>query len=75
MFFLTRNDIKATDVFPKDLPTKICADFTCKGRDAPETPAHTATLGMLANYPKTPLPQSLVTFPSKKLAGSMSGTS
>ena len=33
MFFLTRNDIKATDVFPKDLPTKICADFTCKGRE------------------------------------------
>ncbi len=31
IFFLTRNDIKATDVFPKDLPTKICADFTCKG--------------------------------------------
>jgi hypothetical protein len=33
MFFLTRNDIKATDVFPKNLPTKICADFTCKGRE------------------------------------------
>jgi hypothetical protein len=28
MFFLTRNNIKATDIFPKDLPTKICADFT-----------------------------------------------
>jgi hypothetical protein len=28
MFFLTRNDIKAIDIFPKDLPTKICADFT-----------------------------------------------
>jgi hypothetical protein len=33
MFFLTRNDIKAIDIFPKDLPTKICADFTCKGRE------------------------------------------
>jgi hypothetical protein len=31
MFFLTKHDIKATDIFPKDLPTKICADFTCKG--------------------------------------------
>ncbi len=31
MFFLTRNDIKATDVIPKDLPTKICANFTCMG--------------------------------------------
>jgi hypothetical protein len=31
MFFLTKHDIKAIDIFPKDLPTKICADFTCKG--------------------------------------------
>jgi hypothetical protein len=31
MFFLTKHDIKATDIFPKDLSTKICADFTCKG--------------------------------------------
>jgi hypothetical protein len=33
MFFLTKHDIKAIDIFPKDLPTKICADFTCKGCD------------------------------------------
>ncbi len=33
MFFLTRNVIKAIDIFPQDLPTKICADFTCKGRE------------------------------------------
>jgi hypothetical protein len=26
-------DIRATDIFPKDLPTKICADFTCNGRE------------------------------------------
>jgi hypothetical protein len=32
MLFLTKHDIKAIDIFPKDLPTKICADFTCKGR-------------------------------------------
>jgi hypothetical protein len=31
MFFLTKHNIKATDIFPKELPTKICADFTCKG--------------------------------------------
>jgi hypothetical protein len=31
MFFLTKHDIKAIDIFPKDLPTKICANFTCKG--------------------------------------------
>jgi hypothetical protein len=32
MFFLAKHDIRATDIFPTDLPTKICADFTCKGR-------------------------------------------
>jgi hypothetical protein len=31
MFFLTKHDIEAIDIFPKDLPTKICANFTCKG--------------------------------------------
>jgi hypothetical protein len=31
VFFLTKHDIKAIDIFPKDLPTKICANFTCKG--------------------------------------------
>ena len=33
MFFLTKHDIKAIDIFPKDLPTKICANFTCKGHE------------------------------------------
>ncbi len=31
MFFLSKPDMKATDIFPKDMPKKICADFTCKG--------------------------------------------
>jgi hypothetical protein len=31
MFFLTKHDIKAIDILPKDLPTKTCADITCKG--------------------------------------------
>jgi hypothetical protein len=33
MFFLAKHDIIATDISPKDLPTKICADFTCKGHE------------------------------------------
>jgi hypothetical protein len=33
MFFLTKHDIKAIDIFPEDLPTKICANFTCKGHE------------------------------------------
>jgi hypothetical protein len=31
MFFLTRNNTKAIDIFPNNPPTKICANFTCKG--------------------------------------------
>ncbi len=33
MFFFAKHDIKATDIFLKDQPTKICANFTCKGRE------------------------------------------
>jgi hypothetical protein len=33
MFYRAKHDIKAINIFPKDLPTKICADFTCKGRE------------------------------------------
>jgi hypothetical protein len=49
MFFLTRNNIKAIDIFPKDLPTKICADFTCKGREYSRETCRKATPGMLGN--------------------------
>ncbi len=35
MFFLAKHDIRATDIFSKDLPTKICANFTCKGCKCP----------------------------------------
>jgi hypothetical protein len=31
MFFLAKHDIRAIDFFPNYLPTKFCADFTCKG--------------------------------------------
>jgi hypothetical protein len=33
MFFLGSPTTKATDIFPKDMPDKLCADFTCKGRE------------------------------------------
>jgi hypothetical protein len=32
MFFLSKPDMKATDVFPKGMAESMCADFTCKGR-------------------------------------------
>ena len=33
MFFVANPSTKATDIFPKDMPDKLCADFTCKGRE------------------------------------------
>jgi hypothetical protein len=32
MFYLHRPDMKATDIFPKDILKKVCIDFTCKDR-------------------------------------------
>jgi hypothetical protein len=31
MFFLSKPDLNAIDIFSKDIPDKICANFTCKG--------------------------------------------
>jgi hypothetical protein len=33
MFFLHKPDMKAVEIFPKDMPEKVCANFTCKGRE------------------------------------------
>jgi hypothetical protein len=34
MFYLRNNSINPSDVLPKDMPDKICANFTCKGKSA-----------------------------------------
>jgi hypothetical protein len=33
MFFLHKPDMKAVEIFPKDMPETVCAGFTCKGRE------------------------------------------
>jgi hypothetical protein len=33
IFFLSRPDMKASDVFPKFMAESVCVDFTCKGRE------------------------------------------
>jgi hypothetical protein len=33
MFFLSKPDAKAADVFPKGMAESMCVDFTCKGRE------------------------------------------
>jgi hypothetical protein len=33
MFFLSKPDMKASDVFPKGMAESVCVDFTCKGRE------------------------------------------
>jgi hypothetical protein len=49
MFFLTKHDIKAIDIFPKDLPTKSVPTSLVRVVSAPGRTAHSATPGMLAN--------------------------
>ncbi len=33
IFFLHKPDMKAGEIFPKDMPKTVCTNFTCKGRD------------------------------------------
>jgi hypothetical protein len=33
MFFLHKPDMKAVKIFPKEMPEKVCANFTCKGKE------------------------------------------
>jgi hypothetical protein len=33
MFFFHKPDIKAVEIFPKDMPETVCTNFTCKGRE------------------------------------------
>jgi hypothetical protein len=37
MFYLRNPSIKPADNFPKDMPKKLCANFTCKGRECNNT--------------------------------------
>jgi hypothetical protein len=34
MFYLRNLSIKPTDIFPKDMPEKLCANFTCKEKES-----------------------------------------
>jgi hypothetical protein len=75
MFFLTKNDIKATDISPKDLPNKICANFICKGCECTRENcpyshprnAHKLTAETIATI--------VCHFSSKKIGGSTNGIS
>ena len=38
IFYLRNVDLRATDIFPRDLGQKVCADFTCKGKECTRDP-------------------------------------
>ena len=38
MFYLRNVNLCATDIFPRDLVQKVCADFTCKGKECNREP-------------------------------------
>ncbi len=33
MFYLRNASINPLDIFPKDMPEKLCVNFTCKGKE------------------------------------------
>jgi hypothetical protein len=37
MFYLCNLSINPADIFPKDMPEKLCANFTCKGKECTNT--------------------------------------
>ncbi len=37
MFYLRNPSINPLDIFPKDMPQKLCANFTCKGKECTNT--------------------------------------
>ncbi len=37
MFYLRNPPINPADIFPKDMPEKLCANFTCKGKECTNT--------------------------------------
>ncbi len=37
MFYLRNPSINPADIFPKDMPKKLCANFTCKGKECTNT--------------------------------------
>jgi hypothetical protein len=37
MFYLRNLSINPADIFPKDMPEKLCANFTCKGKECTNT--------------------------------------
>ncbi len=37
MFYLRNASINPADIFPRDMPEKLCANFTCKGKECNNT--------------------------------------
>ncbi len=37
MFYLCNPSINPADIFPKDIPKKLCTNFTCKGKECTNT--------------------------------------
>jgi hypothetical protein len=75
MFFLTKYDIKDIDIFPKDLPTKICANFTCKGHECTRENCPYSHPRNACELTAEKLLQSFVISHGRKLDGSMNGIS
>ncbi len=47
MFYLRNPSINPADIFPKDMPKKLCTNFTCKGKECTNTNCDSLTPGRL----------------------------
>jgi hypothetical protein len=75
MFFLTRNNIKAIDIFPKDLLTEICANFPSKGHECSRETCPYSYPRNARELTAETIAAALVTSHPRKLVGSTNGTS
>jgi hypothetical protein len=75
MFFLHKLDMKAVEIFPKDMPKTVCTNFMCKGRECTGKIVHSSTQGRLANSRRRQSMPLATTSYRKELVGSMFGIS
>jgi hypothetical protein len=75
LFYLCNLSINPADIFPRDMPEKLCADFTCKGKECTTLIVTLLTPGRLWNSNARQPLQSPIISSRKTWVGSTNITS
>ncbi len=67
MFYLCNNSINPWDVFLKDMPDKICTNFTCKGKECNNANCNFSILGGHPSSNARPFWQSPIISPKRDI--------